>query len=62
MRKIGVELGTSSQGYFGGVGVLAVSIPQYKNNIFFLYPTYYSSTDKYSTISTGALRSNTGFT
>jgi hypothetical protein len=43
MKKIGVELGTSSQGYFEGVGVTAVSFPMYKDEIFFLYPTYYSS-------------------
>ena len=61
MRKIGVELGTSSQGYFEGVGVIAVSIPRHENHIFFLYPAFYSSTDKYSTISTGALKSNAGF-
>ena len=61
MKRVGVELGTSSQGYFEGVGVIAVSIPGYKNDIFFLYPAFYSSTDKYSTISTGALKSNTGF-
>ena len=62
MKKIGVELGTSSQGYFEeGVGVIAVSFPTYKDEIFFLYPTYYSSTDKYNTISTGALKSSTGF-
>lgn len=59
MKKIGVELGTSSQGYFEGVGVIAVSFPTYKDEIFFLYPTYYSSTDKYNTISTGALKSST---
>ena len=61
MKRVGVELGTSSQGYFEGVGVITVSIPGYKNDIFVLYPAFYSSTDKYSTISTGALKSNTGF-
>jgi hypothetical protein len=61
IKRVGVELGTSSQGYFEGAEVIAVSIPGYKNDIFFLYPTFYSSTDKYSTISTGALKSNTGF-
>jgi hypothetical protein len=43
MKKIGVELGTSSQGYFEGVGVIAVSFPTYRDEIFFLYPVYYSS-------------------
>jgi hypothetical protein len=61
MKKVDVELGTATQGYFEGVGVVVVSIPQHENELFLLYPTFYSSTDKYSTISTGALKSNTGF-
>jgi hypothetical protein len=61
MKKVGVELGTSSQGYFEGVGVMIVSIPRYNNELFLLYPTFYSSTDKYCTISTGALKSSAGF-
>ena len=61
MKKIGVELGTAAQGHFDGVGIITVSIPGNDNEVFLLYPAYYSSTDKYPTISTGALRSSTKF-
>ena len=60
-QRVGVELGTSSQGHFEGVGVIPVSFPGYEDNPFLLYPAFYSPTDKFCTISTGALRSNTGF-
>ena len=62
MQKVGVELGTSSQGHFDGVGVIPISLPGYPHRLFFLYPAFYSSTDQFCTLSTGALRSNLGFT
>ena len=61
MKRVGVELGTATQGYFQGVGIIAVSIPNHENEIFFLYPAFFSSTDKYNTASTGALVSSAGF-
>ena len=46
MKKIGVELGTAAQGHFDRVGIITVSIPGNDNEVFLLYPAYYSSTDK----------------
>jgi hypothetical protein len=37
MKKVDVELGTATQGYFEGVGVIVVSIPQHENELFLLY-------------------------
>jgi hypothetical protein len=61
MKKVGVEPGTLSQGYFEGVGIMVVSIPRYSSELFLLYPTFYSSTNKYCAISMGALKSSAGF-
>lgn len=61
LKKIGVELGTAAQGYFEGIGVITASIPGNTNQVLLLYPAYFSPTDKYPTISTGALRSSTKF-
>jgi hypothetical protein len=40
MKQAGVELGTATQGYFQGVGIITVSIPNQENEIFFLYPAF----------------------
>jgi hypothetical protein len=61
MKKVDIELGTSTVGYFEGVGIIIVSIPAQVSEIFVLYPAFYSSSDKHCTISTGALKSSAGF-
>jgi hypothetical protein len=61
MKEVDVELGTSTVGYFEGVGIIVVSIPSQVSEIFVLYPAFYSSSDKHCTISTGALKSSAGF-
>ena len=60
-KRIGVELGTAAQGYFEGVGVMTVSIPNHPKHLFLLYPAFLSTTDKCCTISNGALKKYTGF-
>eukprot|EP00956_Cyclotella_meneghiniana_P026795 scaffold58758_cov43-Cyclotella_meneghiniana.AAC.2 len=61
LKKIGVELGTAAQGHFEGVGIIVVSVPDNDNEVILLYPAYFSPTDKYPTISTGAIRASTKF-
>ena len=60
-KKIGVELGTAAQGYFEGVGIMTVSIPNHPESIFLLYPTFLSTTDSCCTISNGACKKYSGF-
>lgn len=60
-KKIGVELGTAAQGYFEGVGIMVVSIPDHPESLFLLYPTFLSTTDNCCTISNGALQKYSGF-
>jgi len=60
-KRIGVELGTAAQGYFEGVGIMIVSIPDRPESLFLLYPAFLSTTDNCCTISNGALKKYAGF-